>query len=162
MRKRLWLKYFIYINLLIVLIFLKEYLTQKLQFTYNRTWGAGVSYILLITVPFIFNLVIGLFLGTDHFIMEIKKVGTWNINLPKLILVGLPSLFFSLTYHIACINNPFVQSKLLNYVVLGTDFIPVFQIVFGYVCITCLYKKIDIFGYTDSIKSTGEADMPKK
>jgi hypothetical protein len=137
MRKKLWLKYSIYILLLIVIIFLKEYVTGKLTFSYKRTWGAGGSYILLITVPLIFNLVIGLFLGLEHFIVEIKKAGTWKINLPKLILVGLPSLFFSLTYHVAL----YVQS--LSYATLGTNFIPVFQIVLGYVVITCLYKNYE-------------------
>jgi hypothetical protein len=149
MRKKSWLNYGIYIILLIVLIFLKEYLTGKLQFIYNRTWGAGVSYILLITAPFMFNIVVGLFLGIEHFIMEIKKAGKWNINLPKLILVGFPSLFFSLTYHVACINNAFLQSKLLSYVAFESNFIPVFQIVFGYVCITCMYKKYDILSDTE-------------
>jgi len=140
MRIKLWLKYCLYSLLLIVLIFLKEYVAGKLKFSLVRTWGGGGRYILFITVPFIFNLVIGLLLGIEHFIVEIRKAGTWKINLPKLLLVGLPSLFFSLTYHVALINNPFVQSKLLRYATLGTYFIPVFQIVLGYVFITCLFK----------------------
>jgi hypothetical protein len=135
-----WIKYAIYILLIIVIIFLKEYAIGKLDYSYKRTWGANGSYILLITIPFIFNLVIGLFIGIDHFIREINKAGSWKINLPKIVLVGLPSLFFSLTYHFAGINNPFVQDKLLRYATLGTNFIPVFQIILGYVFITCLYK----------------------
>jgi len=118
--------------------------TGKLTFSYTRTWGAGNSYILLITVPSIFNLVIGLFLGLDHFIVEYKKPGTWKINLPELVIVGLPSLFFSLTYHVALIN--IVQ---LSYATLGTNFIPVFQIVLGYVLITCLYKNYEKSGDTE-------------
>ncbi|MHB8128348.1 MAG: hypothetical protein ACYDEX_05080, partial [Mobilitalea sp.] len=65
---------------------------------------------------------------------------TWKINLPKLVLIGLPSLFFSLTYHVGYINNPLLHNILLKFIILGTNFIPVFQIVLGYVLITCLYK----------------------
>ncbi len=149
MRKMIWLKYCIYSLLLIVLIFLKEYVTGKYKFSLARTWGGGSRYILFITVPSIFNLVIGLFLGIEHFIVEFKKTGTWKINLPKLLLIGLPSLFFSLTNYVALINNPFVQSKLLRYATLGTDFIPVFQIVLGYVFISCLYKNYVKSGDTE-------------
>ncbi len=141
MRKKAWLKYCIYILLLSVLIFMKEYVTGKLEFSYKRTWGAGYGYITLITIPFIFNLMIGLFFGIEHFLVEIKKAGKWKISLPKLILVGLPSLFFSLTNHIACINNTFVHNTLLRITALGINFIPLFQIVLGYVFITCLYKR---------------------
>jgi hypothetical protein len=118
----------------------------KLEYSYKRTWGAGGSFILLITMPFIFNLVIGMFLGIDHFIAEIKKSGSWKINLPKIVLVGLPSLFFSLTYHFAYINNSFVQIRLERLVSLGKNFIPIFQIVLGYALITCLYKNKEEFG----------------
>ena len=139
MIKKSWITYAIYILLISVLIFLKEYAIGKLEYSYKRTWGGNGSYILLITIPFIFNLVIGMFIGIDHFIKEIKRVGTWKINLPKIVLIGLPSLFFSLAYHFAWINN-FVQNKLFRYATLGTNFVPVFQIVLGYVFITSLYK----------------------
>jgi hypothetical protein len=140
MRIKSWITYAIYILLFIVLVFLKEYVTGKLEYSYRRSWGANGSYMLLITIPFIFNMVIGLLIGIEHFIKEFNKAGTWKINLSKIVLLGLPSLYFSLTYHIACINNPFIQNKLLRYVTLGTNFIPVFQIVLGNVLITCLYK----------------------
>lgn len=140
MRKKLWLKYCIYILLLSGLIFSKEYVIGKMEVVYSSTWGAGVSYILLITMPLIFNLLIGLFIGIEYLTEEIKKIGRWKINMAKFILVGLPSLFFSFTYHYAYINNTFVQSKLLRYATLGTNFIPIFQIIFGYVVITSFYK----------------------
>lgn len=74
-------------------------------------------------------------LGLEHFIVERKRAGTWKINLPKLVIVGLPSVIFSLTYHIALLDI-----ATLSYATLGTNFIPVFQIVLGYVLITCVYK----------------------
>lgn len=147
MRRNAWLKYCVYILLLSVIIFLKEYITGYLEFTYKRTWGAGQSYILLITIPFIFNLMIGAFLGIEHFLVESKKAGTWKISLPKLILLGVPSLFFSLTYHIAGIDTSFVQNTLLRITTFGINFIPAFQIVLGYVLITCFYKRKSKISY---------------
>ncbi len=140
MRKKLWLKYFIYIFVLSGLIFLKEYVISKLNFKFSASWGADVSYNLLITLPLIFNLFIGVSLGIEHFIIEFKKSGSWKINLPKFFIVGIPSLFFSFTHHYTSINNLFAQTKLLKYTSLGTNFVPIFQIVLGYVLITCFYK----------------------
>lgn len=140
MRKKLWLRYLIYILLLCLLTFLKEYVLNRIEYFFYRSWGAEGSYLLMILLPFIFNVVIGLILGFEHLINERRKVGSWKINLPKVVLVGIPSLFFSLTYLIALINNSFVQNKLLVYARLGTNFIPIFQIILGYVAITCLYK----------------------
>ncbi len=140
MRRKLWFKYFVYILLLCILIFLKEYVYGRIEYIYKRNWGAGGSYYLIIIIPFIFNLVIGLLLGLEYFIKEKRKVGTWKIILPKVILVGLPSLLFSLTYLIASIDNTFVQNTLLMYTRLGTGFVPIFQIILGYIAITCPYK----------------------
>ncbi len=140
MRVKPWIKYAIYILLICIVLFLKDYVVGKIEYSFQRTFGANGSYILLITIPFIFNLAIGFLIGIENFINEINKDGKWRINLPKIILVGVPSLFFSLTYHFASINNFFVQHYLLKYTTLGTNFIPVFQILLGYVFITCLYK----------------------
>ncbi len=140
MRKKLWVKYCIYIFVLSGLIFLKEYVISKLDFAFRASWGADVSYNLLITTPLIFNILIGILLGIEHLTIEFEKPGRWKINLPKIIIVGLPSLFFSFTHHYASINNLLVQTKLLKYATLGTNFVPIFQIVLGYVLITSLNK----------------------
>jgi len=76
MRKNLLLKYCLYILALNIVVFSKEYVTGKLEFYYKSTWGAGGSYLLLTTVLFAFNFVIGIFLGLGHFIGEIKKMGS--------------------------------------------------------------------------------------
>lgn len=140
MRKKSWLKYLMYILLLCLLIFSKEYLLNRIEYNFYRSFGAGGSMWLIIILPLIYNVVIGLILGFEQLINERRKVGSWKINLPKVLLIGIPSLFFSLTYQIALINNSFVQNKILVYARLGTNFIPIFQIILGYVAITCLYK----------------------
>lgn len=140
MKRKLWFKYFLYILLFCILIFLKQYVAGRLEYSYKRNWGANGSFILMIIIPFIFNLFIGFLLGLEYIIVEFKKVGSWKINLPKLILIGLPSLFFSLTYFLACINNTFIQNIFLIFSKLGTNFVPTFQIILGYVIATCAYK----------------------
>lgn len=139
MRKKSWFIYVIIIILFCILIFIKEYAIRFLALASKSTFGA--NNLLLITVSFIFNVVIGLNLGIEYFLEERKKVGTWEINLCKLILMGFPSLFFSLTLYLERINSQFVHNKLLQFASYGINFIPVFQIIFGYVLITSLYKK---------------------
>lgn len=140
MKKKPWLKYFIYILVLCILVFLKEYAFGKVKYLYYRFWGGEITYYLLITIPLLFNVLIGLLMGLEHFLGELRKAGVWKVNLPKLILVGLPSLFFSLTYVIGLINIPFIQTKLLFFARLGTEYVSPFQIILGFVILTSLHK----------------------
>ncbi|MBP1757072.1 MAG: hypothetical protein H6Q59_3470 [Firmicutes bacterium] len=140
MSKKAWLKYGIYIILLLTFILLKELVMNKLNYLYTRNWGAGNSYFLFITIPLIFNLTIGMLIGLEHFVNEIKKTGRWKINIPKLVILGIPSLFLSLAYHIMSINISFIQMTLWKVASHFENNFPVFQIIFGYAFITCLYK----------------------
>lgn len=90
------------------------------------------------------NVGIGLLLGLEHLISEIRKDGTLKVNLHKIILMGLPSLYFSLTYFLGYSNNRFVQNilaypiiKLLTYY---SSFVFVFQLILGYDVIRSFYK----------------------
>lgn len=142
MKQKPWLKYLIYILILCVLIFLKEYAYGKVKYLYYRFWGGALSYYLLIIIPLFFNVLIGLLLGLEHYLGELRKTGVWKANLPKLILVGLPSLYFSLTYVIGLIDIPFIQTKLLLFARLGTEYVSAFQIILGFVLITSLQKTV--------------------
>jgi hypothetical protein len=146
MRKKAWIKYSIYILTLIAFILLKEFVMYKLKYLYTRNWGAGNSYLLFITIPLIFNLIIGMLLGLDHFVNEIKKTGRWKINITKLTIMGIPSLFLSLAYHFMYINIEVIQIGLWSIASHFENNFPVFQIILGYVVITCSYKyqKIDM------------------
>jgi uncharacterized membrane protein YsdA (DUF1294 family) len=100
-----------------------------------RTFGTAFSYICLITILFVLNIIIGLLFGLDRLTAERKKSGKWKIDIPRIIILGLPSLFFSLSYYIALLNI-----EIFTLILYGTDYIPIFQILLGYVLITCLYK----------------------
>ncbi len=118
----------------------KEYLRQELHFNFYYM----VSSVLICAC-------IGLLLGSEHIIREIRKEGMWKINLPKLILVGIPSLYFGLIYIWIYIGSQFSQNikiypgiHLMRYVL---DSVPFFQVILGYVVITSFYKyseKVDL------------------
>jgi hypothetical protein len=142
MKIKSWSKYFIYITLLILLILLREYVEKLFSASYYRYedpaffYYAGISLLL--------GVGIGLFLGLEHFIREHGKEGTWKINLPKLILVGLPSLFFSLSNILFFSDSQFVR-EIITYPLLSLfrhslNYISIFQIILGYVIITSCSK----------------------
>jgi hypothetical protein len=142
MKIKSWSKYFIYITLLILLILLREYVEKLFSASYYRYedpaffYYAGISLLL--------GVGIGLFLGLEHYIRELGKEGKWKINLPKLILVGLPSLYFSISNILFFSNNQFVR-EIIAYPLLSLfrhslNYISIFQIILGYVIITSCSK----------------------
>lgn len=139
MRNKSWFKYLIYIILLCIVIFIKDKITASLYIEYKK--NASGNYYLLLIIPFLMNILIGMFIGLEHYVKEIKSEGTMGLNLPKFILMGVPSLVFSLTYVFATIHNEFVQKALSILASNGTTFISVFQILLGYVIITSFDKR---------------------
>jgi hypothetical protein len=75
---------------------------------------------------------------------EKRKEGRWKINVPKLILMGLPSLYFSLYVFIFYSHVPFVRNTLIQpiefFLRVNMTFMDIFQLLFGYIVITSLYK----------------------
>ena len=147
MKIKTWLKYLFYILLITILIFLKEYVNGLLKADFNQTFRINFYFL---AIAMLINVGIGLFLGLEHLISEIKKAGTWKINVPKIVLMGLPSLYFSLINFIGYSNNEFLRKILVDPIVglllkYGTAFTPVFQLILGYVVITSFYKQSEKF-----------------
>lgn len=137
------MKYLILISLLFVIIFggqnVLESMKQNVEVTYNY------NFYFQTIVMFVFYVVIGLVIGLDRLILEIRKEGVWAINIPKIVLMGLPALYFSLGIFLFSSSNTFVNA-VLGYPInmlfkTGTNFIPIFQLIFGYTIITAVYKK---------------------
>jgi len=76
--------------------------------------------------------ILGVILGIPNLISEIKKEGKWKVNLPRLILIGIPSLFLSLQ-----IIFTIILQRLIFFYVSPS----IFQIIFGYILITSFYKE---------------------
>lgn len=143
MKIKSWLKYLAYIVIIFVLMYLKAYITSPLIEAQRRTFKITLSYFL---IPLIFNAAIGVVLGLDHFISELKTKGTWKISLPQLVFMGLPSLYFSISMILAFCSNELSRSILFYPARIliskaNTTFITIFQLILGYALISCFYKQ---------------------
>ena len=89
-----------------------------------------------------YNLV-GMIFGLEKIFGEMNKIGSWKVNLPRLIVVGLPSFLVG-TYIILFINYIFIPQFLnLNFVNFAL-FINFMQMLFGYILVTSFYKVEEI------------------
>lgn len=57
--------------------------------------------------------------------------------------MGLPSLYFSLYAFIFYAQVPFVSQPIEFFISSSMTFTPIFQLLFGYIVITSLYKVFD-------------------
>lgn len=130
MKSKEWLKYLVYILILFGLIFVNWFVINPiLEEGYYRQSIAPYYYL----IPAVINIGIGFILGLDHFLYERKRVGVWKINLPKIIFMGIPSLYFSF--------SAFITGKLL--IGVSTTYMALFQLILGFTIITVFYKQRD-------------------
>jgi hypothetical protein len=143
MKLKSWLKNLVFILLLVGAVFLQGYLQKLLQNDYVKSYKFNY---LILTGFTLATVLIGVILGLDHIFNEKKKEGSWSVNVPKLVLMGIPSLYASIIYYLASVNNQTVYKIFVNPVFKffgsSTLFITVFQIIFGYVIITAFYKRV--------------------
>ena len=136
-----WLKYLGYILLIIILISLREYVTEQFKANFKHTFRYNFY---LLAIIMIINVGIGLMLGLEHLIGEVKKDGIWKINLSKLVSLALPTLFL-LTCFLGFSRIPFIQKIFYypSYILLryGANIIPIFLLILGYGIITSFYKR---------------------
>lgn len=144
MKKSRILLYLIYLGLILGYIFFSKSMLISLrkQSQYTFTYFPYYLYAYLINVFF------GIVLGLENFITEFKKEGRWTINLPRLLILGLPLLYFSLGLFFIFMPFRFLYDYLANPIILflgeGVDFITFFQIFLGYIICTSFIKvKID-------------------
>lgn len=135
-----WMKYFTYFCIIFCLIYLDNYILAYLK------EALRINFI-TIAIIMVINTGIGLLLGLEYLNTEMKKSGSWYINFPKLISMGLPSLYFSLSYFLIYSRNQFVSEVLtypliIKFINYNMYFIHIFQIVLGYVIITSFHKDI--------------------
>ncbi|MDF2542419.1 MAG: hypothetical protein K0S47_2137 [Herbinix sp.] len=140
------LKYLIYLSVLIILIVLRDYIENLYSELYYRFDTQKAFFYEVISV--LLGISIGIFLGIEQLIKEIGKEGTWKINLPKLILVGLPALYFSLGKILIMSGyqyiNEMIAYPLLYLLRYGWGFVALLQVVFGYIVITSFLKYSDL------------------
>lgn len=140
MKRNNWLLYLSYSVLLLFYIIFGNtvlvYFRNQAQMTFKY-----LPYMLWSIVIFI---VLGLLLGLESFLLEKRKEGKWKVNLPKLLFLGIPSLYFSVGILINYCPIDFIRETLgypyLLLSKLNINFMMVFQIVFGYIISTSFIK----------------------
>jgi hypothetical protein len=142
MKVKSWLKYLIYIILFLAIACFGQNFLVDIKKSVQGTENVNLLF-LPVVITSIFYVVIGLLLGLESLICEIKKDGIWKINLPKLVLLGVPSLYISFYVFLYYSNYEIISNVLaLRIPVLlrsGTGI--TFQVVLGYSIITSFYRK---------------------
>jgi len=138
-----WLKYLIYILLIFGLIYLDSYVLRQRVLYQKETFYTGLTYF---TISMIIKIGIGFVLGLDYIINENTKEGSWKVNLPKIILMVVPALYFSISYLAMYRFDGNTIYKILTYPMFifmqnDSSFIFVSQLIVGYLLITSFYKQ---------------------
>ena len=140
MKKKSWLMYFIYALIFACYILFSSKMIISLDKESKATFNA-MPLLIWSSVLFIG---LGLLLGIERFLLEIKKEGKLRVNLPKIIFLGLPSLYFSLGLFLAYSPIIFFRQTftypILRLLLIKSDFLAIFQIIFGYILITSIIK----------------------
>ncbi|MBL4931220.1 hypothetical protein [Clostridium paridis] len=140
MKKKSWLMYLIY-----ALIFACYILfSSKLFISLDKESKVTFNVIPILIWSSVLFIGLGVLLGVERFLLEIRKEGRLRVNLPKFIFLGLPSLYFSLGLFLAYSPINFFKQTftypILRLLLIKSDFLAIFQIIFGYVLITSIVK----------------------
>lgn len=140
MKAKVWFKYFIY-GALIILV---QYLMPTSDFYGDSEFinFANKNGILL----YMIYIIIGGLLGLEHFISELGRKGKWMVNLPKLLLMGIPTLYLCTSYYLMVyakmpLNKyPIIIYPAYEFLRSSDIFITVFLVILGYTIATSFYK----------------------
>lgn len=120
------------------MVFGVQYVFEVIRDSAQRTYNVRPYFTNMLMIVFYGG--IGLILGLEHLFTEIEKEGKWKINLPRIILIGIPSLYFSLSMFIYYTNNQIIDYPIYVLLKGNSSFISVFQLILGYSFITSFYK----------------------
>ncbi len=93
MNYKIWLKYFIYILILIFVVSFGSFFLEQINADIEKSLNINPTSLNFIMAIY-YGSIGGLF-GLEFLYKEIKKEGKWKINYPKLIILGVPSLLIS-------------------------------------------------------------------
>ena len=140
MKKNHWLSYFLYSVILLSYIFF----SNKLLLVVNEQTKNTFDYVPGLIWSTIISVVLGALLGVEKFILERRKEGHWEVNLPKAIFLGIPSLYLAFGYFLYYCPIIFVQQTLTYPVQLflqsNPSIMSISQMIFGFVAVTSFMK----------------------
>lgn len=132
MKINTWLKNFIYLLLIMTLSWSGGTILSNYYAKVQSTYTSNILLIMLVNLVFFGG--IGVVLGLDNFILQFKMKGQWRVNLPKLIVIGLPSLILSVPYLIFTLlpsTMHFIDTICL-----------ISNIVFGYILVSSIVREV--------------------
>lgn len=131
MKNNTWIKNIIYLLLIVALFWGGTMLLSNYFKEVQRSYETNISLIILIN--FIFFGGIGIILGLDNFILQLKKEGKFRVDVSKLIVLGVPSLILS---------NPYIWAILMPSAMTFMDSICLISsIVLGHTFVSSIYKE---------------------
>lgn len=136
MKSKSLVKYLIYALFILCLIFLDGYIARQQAMYQKETFNSSVAYSV---ISMVIKMSIGLILGLEYIINENKKEGNWKINLPKLILLVIPFLYFSIAYFFYDSNQALTYPMFL-FMKNSFGFVYISQLILGFFIITSFYK----------------------
>lgn len=130
-----WLKYLLYIVAIFILVFSRQCFVELSGRTFNELFIIG---------SMVINVLLGALLGIEGLLSEVKREGSWKANIPKLVLVVIPSLFMASSWFMFSLES-FVLDIPVS---VFTANMGIFQLIFGYTFITSFHKvnKQEIIG----------------
>lgn len=137
-----WVKYLVYLLIIALFIGLGDYFLRYIQDISQKT--AYLNVFLLTFTMIIFYGGFGVILGLDGLLNEKNKDGIWKVRIPKMIILGIPSLYISLSYIIYYSSIIVIQylARPLQLILLRNSKIVILtQILLGYVVITSFFKE---------------------
>lgn len=148
MRKKSWLKTFVYAIVLVGYMLLSNKflvgLEDKAQITFNI-----LPYVLWSKAVFV---VLGFLLGLDYLYKEFNKVGLWKVRVSKLVIIGMPILIYVLVPIISFLNfQPLLSlfdSSITNLQSQFSHMNKAIEVLLGYTIITSFYKYERTYTYS--------------
>lgn len=131
MKNNNWIKNIVCLILIAVLAWCGSSLLASYYEQTQRTYESKIFVIILLHILFYGG--IGAILGFDNLTREIKKEGIFKVNIPRLLVLGLPSIALILPY-----SYVYFIPSLMKYIDTLTL---ISSIVFGYTLITSIVKE---------------------
>lgn len=130
------------INALVMILFIigGYFVLRAVDKIRAETYAGPILYFVLM---FFYYTGIGAILGSGSLVEEIRKAGSWSVDLVKLIILGTPALFFSCSYLLLFSHFQFLKllaQPLFPFIYNDVFYVAVFQIILGYVLTTAFYK----------------------
>ena len=139
MKRNKWLHYFLYgLLLLAYIIFCHIWLEYLMKQSY-KTFVIS-PFVIWSTILYSVG---GILLGLEKFLSEVNKKGSWKVNWPKVIFLGLPSIYLALGIFIGYLPNFIKEILWYPFSLLyfsEVNLVPIFQLFFGYILITSFIK----------------------